>query len=72
MLRHILSTTTRWGTMTLPLCGRANWDDDALVTNPDDNDCWECASIAGHYSPHLMEKWGVNQDGSPTPDQSPS
>ena len=62
-MNHIKSTTERWGTITLPLCGRANWDDGSLVTDPDDNECWECASIAGHYAPALMAKWGLELDG---------
>jgi hypothetical protein len=46
----------------VPLCGRSLWED--LTTNPENNECWECASIAGAYSPELQERFGVNADGS--------
>lgn len=46
----------------VPLCGQAMWD--GLTMDPDRNECWECASIAGAYSPELQERFGVNADGS--------
>ena len=47
----------------IPLCGQAMWD--RLVSDCDpDNECWECASIAGAYSPQLQERFGVNADGT--------
>lgn len=48
----------------IPLCGQAMWDD-PLTALPDRNGCWECASIAGAYSPELQERFDVNPDGSP-------
>ena len=49
----------------IPLCGQAMWE--GLTSNPDRNECWECASIAGAYSPDLQQRFGVNADGSEPP-----
>ena len=39
----------------VPLCGRANWE--RLVSDNDpDNECWECASIAGVQQPSERNK----------------
>jgi len=47
----------------IPLCGQAMWD--TLTDDPNRNECWECASIAGAYSPDLQQRFGLNADGSP-------
>ena len=46
----------------IPLCGQAMWE--AVTNAPDINECWECASIAGAYSPDLQQRFGVNADGT--------
>jgi hypothetical protein len=46
----------------VPLCGQAMWD--RLTHDSAKNECWECASIAGVYSPDLQERFGINADGS--------
>ena len=38
----------------VPLCGRANWD--GLTRRPENNECWECASIAGVPQPDPEER----------------
>jgi hypothetical protein len=37
---------------------------DGLASDPNRNECWGCASIAGAYSPELQERWNLNADGS--------
>jgi hypothetical protein len=52
---HLMIIDTVHG--AIPLCGRAMWD--GLTSQPDRNECWECASIKGtaHIShPHLTEE----------------
>ena len=49
----------------IPLCGQAMWDD--LTDDPNRNECWECASIAGAYSADLQERFGLNADGTEKP-----
>jgi len=57
---HIAITDDTYG--QIPLCGRAMWD--SLTRDPNRNECWECASIAGAYSPELQERFDVNPDGT--------
>jgi hypothetical protein len=57
---HLRTTHPEYG--AVPLCGNAMWD--GLASHPDINQCWECASIAGAYSPDLQERFGVNADGT--------
>jgi len=59
-LRHLTTIDTVHG--AIPLCGQAMWD--GLTSNPERNECWECASIAGAYSLDLQERFGVNADGT--------
>lgn len=40
---HIETIDEKYG--PVPLCGRANWD--GLTTDPEKNECWECAAIIG-------------------------
>lgn len=52
----------------IPLCGQAMWD--KVTDDPNRNECWECASIAGAYSPDLQARFNVNADGTErTPDE---
>lgn len=46
----------------IPLCGKAMWD--GLTEHPTENECWECASIAGAYSLDLQRRFNLNPDGS--------
>ena len=46
----------------IPLCGQAMWE--GLTVDPERNECWECASIAGAYSLDLQRRFGINADGS--------
>lgn len=57
---HLRTISDRHG--EVPLCGQAMWDDLTAIT--DRNECWECASIAGAYSPQLQERFGLNADGT--------
>ena len=53
MTRHLRITDPVHG--QVPLCGKSMWD--GLTWNPELNECWECAAIAGtsHIShPHLL------------------
>jgi hypothetical protein len=60
---HLTTRHVRHG--NIPLCGNAMWE--GLTSLPDINECWECASIAGVYSPALQERFGLNADGSERP-----
>ena len=62
---HLRHPDERSWTGFAPLCGRADYDNpDGLTIHPERNECWECASIAGAYSPDLQERFGLNADGS--------
>ena len=59
-LRHLMTIDTIHG--AIPLCGQAMWE--GLTSDPNRNECWECASIAGAYSPELQTRFNVNADGT--------
>lgn len=44
---HIEASSEKYG--KVPLCDRAMWD--GLTQRPEENECWECASIAGVPQP---------------------
>lgn len=48
--------------VAIPLCGQAMWE--GLTSDPNRNECWECASIAGAYSTDLQDRFGVHADGT--------
>lgn len=58
-ITHVLHVTESHG--AIPLCGRALWDE--LTDDLNSNECVECASIAGHYSPELQRRWSVDEKG---------